>query len=168
MQTDTRITRLPQIRWPKEYSTIETAITYFKKAKENAVIYVQENRGLEPEYADYIQGQIPLIGERFYKILSKYAPDTFFHRVVLVEKQSGKQSHFYCMIPPEIECSEKLKSTYDTTGQVKEFVLDASKVGTHKLFMAKDYQRKVIVRLDVAESILRREPNGIWFEPVKQ
>lgn len=26
---------------------------------------------------------------------------------------------------------------------------------------------KLMVRLDIAESILRREANGIWFEPVK-
>lgn len=168
MQTDTRITRQPQIRLSKEYSTIEAAITNFKKAKENTVIYVQGNRGLETEYADYIQSPIPLIAEGFYKILSKYAPNAFFHRVVLVEKESGVQKHYYCMIPPELVCAEKTKSTYDTTGQVKDFVLDSSKVGMHRIFMAGDYQRKVIVRLDVAESILRREPNGIWFEPVKQ
>lgn len=36
-----------------------------------------------------------------------------------------------------------------------------------KIFMAKDFNREVVVRLDIAESILRREANGIWFEPVK-
>lgn len=50
---------------------------------------------------------------------------------------------------------------------MQEFVLDVEKTEGRKIFMAKDFNREVVVRLDIAESILRREANGIWFEPVK-
>lgn len=50
---------------------------------------------------------------------------------------------------------------------MQNFVLDVEKVGRRAIFLAKDFNRRLIVRLDVAESILRREANGIWFEPVK-
>ena len=69
--------------------------------------------------------------------------------------------------PAEIVCADSSQSQYDKKGNVQEFVLDVEKTEGRKIFMAKDFNREVVVRLDIAESILRREANGIWFEPVK-
>lgn len=166
MKTDKRLSKLPQMQIPKELSSMVMMKEKPEKIETSSIIYVKENHGLSIEYADYLEKPLPLIAEKFQKILQKYQKDMLFHRVTLIEKETGKQKPYYLMVPPKIACAKKEESVYDSIGNVKDFVLDVEKAGNRKIFIAEDYGRQLIVRLDVAESILRREANGIWFEPV--
>ncbi len=48
---------------------------------------------------------------------------------------------------------------------VKKIVLDKEKIKNHKIFRIKESDKTlVVVRLDVAESLLRREFEGIYLE----
>lgn len=167
MRTDSRLRRLPQFQRMKELIHIDDE-RYMNGKKSVPVIYVKENTGFSIEYPDYIAGPVPMIAEKFHKILVKYQQDTIFNQVVLTEKESGVQKVYYMMLPPVIECAEKGKTTYDMGGNVKDFVLDAGAVGKNRIFSIKELRNQIAVRLDVAESILRRDANGIWFEPLKQ
>ncbi len=167
MQTDSRLRRLPQFQVPKELLNISGAGQANRK-EEVSVIYVTGVKGLNIEYPDYISGSIPLIADRLHKILKKYQQDTIFHQVVLIEKDTGTQKTYYMMLPPIVECADKKKSVYDKVGNVVDFVLDAESVGRNRMFRVRELKNQVVVRLDVAESILRRDAGGIWFEPVKQ
>ncbi len=159
MKTDKRLRRLPQIQLPRAPFETENVKT--------SIVYVKEHNGLSINYADYLEKPGPMIADKFQKILQKYQQDMVFRRVVLVEKETGQQKPYYLMIPSEIICADKDESKYDVRGNVQDFVLDMEKTGKRKIFLAKDYNSQLIVRLDVAESVLRREANGIWFEPVK-
>ena len=159
MKTDKRLRRLPQIQLPQELFNTESTKT--------AIVYVKEHNGLSIDYADYLEKPSPMIADKFRKILQKYQQDMVFRRVMLVEKETGQQKPYYLMLPADIVCADKDESKYDAGGTVQNFVLDIEKTGKRKIFLAKDYNKQLIVRLDVAESVLRREANGIWFEPVK-
>lgn len=167
MQTDSRMRRLPQFQAPKELLSISGAGQANRK-DEVSVIYVTGNKGLNIEYPDYISGPIPLIADRLHKILKKYQQDAIFHQVVLIEKDKGTQRVYYMMIPPSLECADKSKTAYDRAGNVLDFVLDAECIGRNKIFRVSELKNQIAVRLDVAESILRRNVGGIWFEPLKQ
>lgn len=167
MKTDERLCRLPQLQIPKGLSLLEMTKEKIEKIKTPSIVYVKGAHGLSIDYGDYLEKPIPLIADKFQKILQKYQQDMLFHRVILIEKETGLQKPYYLIMPPEITCADEEESQYDTMGNVQNFVLDVEKAGNHKIFLAKDYKRQLLVRLDVAESILRREANGIWFEPVK-
>lgn len=158
MKTDKRLRRLPQLLADEAF--------FFGKKTRTPIVYVKEYGGLSIEYADYLEDPVPLIADKFQKILQKYQPDMALLRVMLIEKESGRQKAYCLMQPPEILCADREKSRYDAKGVLQDFVLDAKQAGNRSIFLAKDYNRQLVVRLDVAESILRREPNGIWFEPV--
>lgn len=159
MKTDRRLRRLPQVQLPGEFSAVGVM--------ETSIIYVREDSGLWVEYADYLEKPVPLIADRFQKILQKYQQDLAFRRVIFIEKEAGKQTPYCMMSPKKIVCADREASQYDSRGNVQDFVLNLEKAGSEKIFLAEDYGRQLVVRLDVAESILRRESNGIWFEPVK-
>lgn len=166
MKTDKRLYRLPQMQIPKELSLTEVRREKIEKITKPSIVYVKGNHGLSIDYADYLEKPIPLIADKFQKILHKYQPDMMFHRVILIERETGKQKAYYLMMPPEIICGDGEESPYGVIG-ARDFILDLKKAENRKIFLAKDYNRQLLVRLDVAESILRREANGIWFEPVK-
>lgn len=167
MQTDSRLRRLPQLQIPKELLNIVDAGQISSK-KSVSVIYVKGNKGLSIEYPDYIATPIPLIAERFHKILKKYQQDTIFYQVVLIEKDTGMQKTYYMLLPPIMECADKNKTVYDRGGNIQDFVLDAERIGKNRMFRVQELKNQIAVRLDVAESILRRDAGGIWFEPLKQ
>lgn len=167
MKTDERLFRLPKMQLPKELSLMEMTREKMEKITKQSIVYVKADHGLSIDYGDYLEKPIPLIADKFQKILQKYQQDMLFHRVMLIEKETGQQKPYYFIMPPEITCVHKEESKYDVMGNVQDFVLDVEKAGNRKIFLAKDYRRQLLVRLDVAESILRREANGIWFEPVK-
>lgn len=167
MKTDKRLSRLPQMQLPKEMSPIGMTREKIKKITTATIVYVKGDPGLGIDYADYLEKPLPLIADKFHKILQKYQQDMLFHRVMLVEKETGKQTPYYLMMPPQITCACKENSKADVMGNERDFVLDPKKAGNQKIFLAEDFCGQVVVRLDVAESILRREANGIWFEPVR-
>ncbi len=167
LKTDERCQNLPQLQLPKELSPTRITKKSIQKLGTASMIYVKENIGMDTVYPDYFEKPLPLIADKFQRILQKYQPDMILHRVMLIEKKSGAQKAYHLMLPPEIACVHEQAAGMDAAGNIQEFVLDVEKVGTQKIFLAKDYGRQLLVRLDVAESILRREPNGIWFEPVK-
>lgn len=167
MKTDERICKLPEIQLPKELFTLKQSKEKVKNMSATPMIYISKKTGLNIEYTDYFEKPMPLIAEKFQKILQKYQQDAVFQRVMLVEKETGQQKPYYLLLPPEIECADEVASKYDAVGNIQDFVLDTEKAGKQRIFLAKDYKKKLLVRLDVAESILRRESNGIWFEPVQ-
>lgn len=159
MKTDRRLRRLPQVEMPREQSGVGEMKT--------SIAYVREDGGMSIEYADYLERPVLLIADKFQKILQKYQPDLGMQQVILVEKQTGKQTPYCMMSPRKIVCADQEASQYDSKGNVRNFVLDPKKAADETIFLAEDYGGQMIVRLDVAESILRRDANGIWFEPVK-
>lgn len=167
MKTDKRLPRLPKMQIPKELSFMEMTRQKMERITAPSIVYVKGDHGLSIDYADYLEKPIPLIADKFQKILQKYQQDMLLHRVMLVEKETGGQRPYYLLIPPEITCVHEEETQYDAMGNVQDFVLDVQKIGNRKIFLAKDYRKQLVVRLDVPESILRREANGIWFEPVK-
>ncbi len=167
LKTDNRCHNLPQLQLPKELSPTRITKERMQKLGTASMVYVKGNTGMDIEYPDYFDKPLPLIADKFQRILQKYQPNMILHRVMLIEKESGVQKAYHLLMPPEIACAHEQAAGMEVAGNIQDFVLDVEKVGTQKIFLAKDYGRQLLVRLDVAESILRREPNGIWFEPVK-
>ena len=164
MKVDKRIQRLPDMEFPRELITSKGMVTEISRIVGSIMVKVKALNGLKTVYPDYFSTPYFLIAEKFHKIFEKYQSDIFFHRVMLVEKEM--QTPYFLFIPPEIECENKEETTYERDGSIKCLVLDESKVGGNRIFRVKGMSKTVIVRLDAAESVLRREPNGIWFEPV--
>jgi len=127
------------------------------------ILYISESK--HNEYPDYIEGAGMLVSEKLMRIMGKYQSDAIFKTIVLIEKKTNRQEIYYLISPPEIDCMSA-ETVCDRQGRVKKFVLDEDKVGYARIFHAVNYREKIIVRLDAAESILRRDPYGIWFERV--
>lgn len=116
------------------------------------------------EFPDYIE-QYKLVSEKLKRIMSKYENDAVFKTVVLIEESTNRQKIYYHLALPQIQCTS-VQSVYTKLGNMKEFVLDEEKVGSTRIFCAENYKDRVFVRLDVAESILRRDSYGVLFERV--
>ena len=74
---------------------------------------------------------------------------------------------YYQVLMDEIEAlSDRVERYPDQTE--KQILLDGDKIGEHKVFLMADSRMKnPIIHVDVAESILRRNPIGVLFQEVE-
>lgn len=163
MRQDDRILHSPQLMLPKFLQPNNNTSGRIESVRKTEIIYVKEDS--YNEYPGYIETPIKLISGKIKRIVSKYQQDIVFKPAILVEKESNRQEEYHIMALPEIECAAD-SSICDADGNIKEFVLDEEKVKHLRFFIAKDCRSYILVRLDLAESILRRGAYGIWFEEV--
>jgi len=114
-------------------------------------------------YPDYIDYPVKLVSEKLKKIMVKYQKDALMKTVVLIEKEKQRQKIYYYILPPQLDCAAE---NNNMAADDDRLVLDQEKIGSSRIFQVVGKRQDLIVRLDVAESILRRNPNGVWFEKV--
>lgn len=120
------------------------------------------------EYTDILDKQLFLISEKLIKVISKYDPEMIIKALPLIDIKRSRQENYYLPILEEIESlSEKSEKGVNKT-IYKKIVLDKEKIKDKKIFKIKESSKTmVVVRLDVAESILRRKPKGVFLEKLE-
>ena len=124
--------------------------------------YVDDSR--HNEYPDYLGGRLLLVSEKLKSIMSFYQKNAIFKPVVLIEKNKNRHENYYQTEVSEVQYKllvpEKLG--YDP----KNVVLDQEVLGYFSLFYINYYGKRLVVRLDLAESILRRDSYAVTFKKV--
>ena len=167
---DKRMMNAPQLTLPKVKKETARHLDLNPYLGKKILINVKSNP--LNEYPDYmeISGNfnvpVMLISNELKKMMSKYQRNIGFQMALLVERERGHQEVFQMMDVPEVDClAEGVE--HDFGGNVKELVLDEEKIGVNRVFRVTGCNKKLVVRLDVAESLLRRDASGICFEKVK-
>jgi hypothetical protein len=123
--------------------------------------YIKEQA--HPQYIDFIEHPLPLVTDKVKSLLEKYQPNSFFKPVILADLRRMRQEVYWLMIPPSISCLAA-ESVFNADGTLEQMVLDSGKIGRMRVFSIKGIMENyIIVRLDVAESLLRRDAAGITF-----
>lgn len=161
MQQDQRLKHLPGIRLPEGFLDREQ-----RKDEITPLTFYVESSGLTCQYADYLLQPFHMIGERIQKVMEKYQREISFRRVILMDKKTGLQHNYYRIFVPEIDGAFAEEPDCGRKSEGTEPVLNPDRIKDAKIFQVKQFHENLFVRLDVAESILRREPEGIWFTPV--
>ena len=153
----------PKLKLPTD-SKIKKHLDLNPYSSDSILISVESNKN--NEYPSYIETPVMLIGEKFKKIMSKYQPGIAFKMALLLEREREHQEVYYAMTVPRVDCLID-NVPRDPHGFVKELILDEAKIGNHRIFRVKGYKEQLVVRLDVAESLLRRGASGISFNKIK-
>ena len=119
----------------------------------------------ETEFLDVLDRDLFLISEEMKKIMGKYDPGILFKTIPLVDLAHERQENYYVPIVEDLEClSENAELNLNKT-VVKKIILDKGKIKNKKIFKIKERSKTlVVVRLDVAESLLRREFKGMCLK----
>ncbi|WP_411680964.1 hypothetical protein [Clostridium thailandense] len=128
--------------------------------------YIKEKK--ENEYVDYIDGQAPLISDNLKYIFEKFQEDIFLKPAVLADVKRMRQDLYWIMIPQAVECLSP-KAKFNKDGTLKRLVIDETKIGFTKIFKVDGIlENFIMISLDLAESILRRDFTGIKLERVEK
>lgn len=130
-------------------------------------IYVKD----KTHYPDFIQSPKWLIRDKLKNIFAKSQPDLRIQGAVLTEEKNNRQELYWLIEPPALDClSEQTHRYKDNT--IKKIILDPKKVQGQNIFclqgLPKVFSNYLIISLDIAESILCREPWGIQLEKIEK
>lgn len=99
-----------------------------------------------------------LLSEEIYKILKIYEPNCKYRQMVLMDSKYNYAKLYYFPLLEEYDCLTDGTTYNFDKSDVLEGVLDESKIGDKCIFtLGNISSRKVVVRLDFLESILRRK-----------
>ncbi|MCB2306829.1 hypothetical protein LGL08_12345 [Clostridium estertheticum] len=117
------------------------------------------------EFLDVLDSQLFLISDEIKKIIEKYDRDILFISLPLIDGLHDRQENYSLPIFEEIEAlSDKSELSLDKR-IIKNIILSKEKIKGKKIFRIKESTKPlIVVRLDVAESLLRRDFKGIKLE----
>ncbi|AIY79316.1 hypothetical protein FDC50_03640 [Clostridium botulinum] len=167
LKQDERYTNTPRLK--DMFHKINTKdINRLNAHKIDDVIIFQVTAEERCEYLDVLDKQLFLISEKMMKIISKYDTDIVFKILPLIDSKRHTQENYYLPIFEDIEALDE-KSEFNLNRTiVKKIVLNKKKIEGKKIFRIKESEKTlVVVRLDVAESLLRRKPRGISLEKLE-
>ena len=156
LRQDSRYLHLPNIRnFIRDYRRADFTVEKAHKIAERNVVFVNSDKPLD--YGDVIDKQLFLVSERVRKVFEIYEPSIFYKIFCLLDNIQGDAKLYYVPIIPVVQGTDELENfrkIYRTEGRIilkKRFFEDRSIVRISEL----TYDG-VIIRLDVAESLLRR------------
>ncbi|GIP11923.1 hypothetical protein J1TS5_40930 [Paenibacillus macerans] len=134
----------------------ETVLKGFEYANPQETAYVSS--GQEIEYSCFIERPVLLFSEDFRRVITSFEPDLEHKTVVVMDLKRHIQVPYSLMNFKEIPCL--LQNS--TTAKIGEFVIDESRVPGLKIFKIPYYRSSLlVVRLDVAEGLLRKSLRGL-------
>jgi hypothetical protein len=168
-----------ELKQDERYANVPRLEDVFKKIGPNKInrknahkfedtIIFHVDADSESMFLDILDRQLYLISEKLKKILEKYVPNTEFKIIPLIDLKQERQENYYMPIFEEVEAlSESCEFNRDRS-VIKKLVLKGEKIKDKKIFSISGTEKTtVIVRLDVAESVLRRDFTGIELKPVE-
>ncbi|WP_110934041.1 imm11 family protein [Paenibacillus bouchesdurhonensis] len=127
----------------------------------------QVKASTETEYLDLLSDQLYLMSEKLKKLIAMYEPDCIFKHIPLMDQFNSKQSLYFLPFFEEVEALSSSSEFNADRSVIKKLVLQGEKVAKKRIFRVQESEQPlIIVRLDVAESILRRDMIGVSLKKV--
>ncbi|SNS15380.1 hypothetical protein SAMN05446037_100517 [Anaerovirgula multivorans] len=125
-----------------------------------SVLYIKSNKNTQ--FIDLLDRQLFLLSDELKKLVEKYEPYLKFKIMQLIDAENSKTAQYHLPILDTIDClSEKSELNRDKS-IIKRAVLEEKKIEDKSIFKIGGVSSTyVAIRLDLAESILRRAFSGI-------
>lgn len=138
----------------------------YNKLDSNEVLTLKKQSVIE--YIDWIDRQILLISEKTKNVIKLYLPYTQFKNVMLHNKEQKNNQLYYIPEIKLVNClSENSTWNFDESG-LTNIILEESNIPNLPIFQIADVRSRYIIgRLDIVESFLRRDVEGIKFSKIE-
>ncbi len=118
-------------------------------------------------YPDVVDAPVFMVSDALKKLLAAYDPNVVYRRVMLNQKGDGIQKKYWLLLSDKLDCLDGSAEWYPN-GWDKRIVLNRKRIGQRRVFKVRGvHTPRVFVNLQVSESILRREFEGIMLRPVE-
>ncbi|WP_431087454.1 hypothetical protein [Paenibacillus sp. 8b26] len=167
LKQDVRYTNVPMLK--KVFEKIDPWKLY-NLQPEDIVKPLMFNVRADAEsiFIDYLEGPIPLISNALKSLIQTYVPELPMKLTILTQIEQKIQKNYYIPFVERLVAVHPESEWNLDQSVLKKLVLQADAIRGHKIFRIQESAiPMIIVRLDVAESILRRDYTGTTLEQVR-
>lgn len=120
------------------------------------------------DFVSVLDQQIFLVRDGVKQVFSMYEPLIKFKQFFMFHNQAGDYCEYYAPILKEVDCISPLSKRNPYNGQMEKCILEREKIQDESIFrLTNTGERFVVIRLDVAESLLRREVRDVCLERIQ-
>lgn len=148
------------LQWP------ERMLLGYEYAADEEIVYVKQS---QPFAFPCILAQPPvlLLGEELSKVILKAAPDTARKRVAIMNLEQQRHSFYNWVNLPKAMCANPERALIQG-GQIMGMTADLRGLEEAPIFSISYFPAQlVIVRLDIAEALLRAGIYGLSVRPIQ-
>jgi hypothetical protein len=159
LSQDGRFNRTPRIKnlfYALDKGHINTKDAH--RLPERIILETEERE--EYDLPDILSDRLFLVSEKAKRVLSFYDKSIPFKTVVLL--CGGEAAQYFLPVFEDVFCLHE-QSEYTEFKALKRIVLDREKTGDKVVFRIEGHTSKTVIRLDAAESLLRRKVTGLMF-----
>lgn len=151
--------------WKREIAKGRSVEFEYGKLSSEPHNFLVENQK-ENMYPDLIEAPLPLLSNRLKKVFSSFEKHIQCSCAILTDPVLRTQEIYWLFALERLECLGDETEFYPNS-TLKKLVLNRRCIGEHSVFRIHGIREKqIVIRFDVAESILRRPMVGIKLERV--
>lgn len=119
-------------------------------------------------FPDVLSFPLFLVTKKVFDVIQLYEPNMVSKQIILLDGKYGKSETYFMPILRSANCFHETTEWNKDGRTFKRLALERSKAGEYAIFRPEAASHTIaIIRLDLAESILRREARGIGLTPVE-
>lgn len=119
-------------------------------------------------YFDVLFHPFFLLSETVQKVVSLYEPGICYKEIIYLNQMLRRAETYYLPILPKIDClAEKSQFNLDHSKVTKAVISEERMGDTAIIQLSEVKERQIIIRLDLAESLMRRNAKGFLLEEVE-
>jgi len=150
--------------WAQKYDTRFINEKDCHKLPGRDLLFVESNR--DTVFPSVVNFPFFLVTDKVFDAIKMYEPGIISKQVVLLDGQYAKSEVYFMPILKSVDCLHPDTVWKGDHKTFRKIVLDRSKLGKEAIFRPAGASHTIaIVRLDLAESILRRDTKGIGLIP---
>ncbi len=110
------------------------------------------------DLADVLDTQMYMVLDRVKEVFNMYEPGMTFKAVCILNNKTGEYGNYHIPVLPEIDCLSSESEVSPDKNYIKRLILKHEVLEDSAIFKVRGLLTDVVViRLDVAESLLRRK-----------
>lgn len=111
----------------------------------------------EPDFPDILDRQLFMINEKVKEVFELYDPALQFKTICILNNPTGTSCLYYIPLFREVDCLVEEQKNSVKQRQAKQLAVIESQIHPFSIVKAKADADIILIRLDVAESLLRRK-----------
>ena len=160
--------RLRNVVKLKDFPTDQEAdfdSSYKDQVNDNTVLHTVEKEN--SLYPDVLLAPLYMVEDKIYRVATMYEETLIFKKVSLVNMERSTRKSYWLPLLDRVDCLHS-ESRFYQDQSVEHLVLDKEKVRGREMFkIAGIAPNWVVVSMNIAESVLRRDCFGVRFEEIE-
>ncbi len=165
MGLDRRIQNAFVLKKFPDGGAVEYNTSYADKVREHTVLYTEATD--HSSYPDVLEEPLYMVSQKVREVLEMYDETAIYRKVSMVNESQKRRDEYNVLLVDRIDCLHSETEFYPDQS-IRRLVLDKHKIEDCALFKVKGIgPAYMMVSLDIAESLLRRDCYGIKFVHVE-